>query len=134
MTASEMRMREWSSGVCSSGLFEVGEVAGPWWPGAGREGAVPVAGGDGRSLSWGPGLGGVVGVEDVALAVEEDGDHGRVAQQPFGGFLGESPAITTPHELIEVVDVAQPGQGAPVDSTDARRGGQACVSTFSARW
>src|SRR3546814_10013015 len=56
-------------------VFEVVDVAVPWRPGAGREGAVPVAGGDGPALSWGPGLGGVVGVEDVAFAVENGRAH-----------------------------------------------------------
>jgi len=76
---------------------------------------VPVAGGDGPPLPCAPAFGVVVGVEDVAFAVEEDGHHGRVAQEPFGCLLGESPAVTTQDELVEVVDVSQAGEGAQVD-------------------
>ncbi|HAS11502.1 MAG TPA: hypothetical protein DCS55_13465, partial [Acidimicrobiaceae bacterium] len=48
----------------------------------------------------------------MALAVEEHGDHGRVAQQALRSFLGEAPAVAAQDE---VVDVAQPGKGAQVD-------------------
>jgi hypothetical protein len=87
-------------------VLEVVDVAVPGRSRARREHAVPVPGGDRSSLAGGPAFGVVVGVEEVALAVEEDGDQGRVAQQPFGGFLGQPPPIAPQDQIVEVVDVA----------------------------
>src|SRR3546814_18307596 len=95
-------------------MVEVVDVTVPGRPGARGEHAVSVAGRDGPPLPWRPGLGGVVDVEDVALAVEEHRDHGRVAQQTFGGFHGEPPAVAAQDEVVGVVDVAEAGQRAQV--------------------
>jgi hypothetical protein len=82
---------------------------------------VAVAGGERPALPGGPGLGIVVGIQEVAVAVEEDGNHGRVAQQPPCRLLGELPAVTAQYEVVEVVDVSQAGEARRSSSASARR-------------
>jgi hypothetical protein len=96
-------------------VLQVVDVAVPGRASAAGEYAASVAGGDGASLLAGPGLRRVVRVEHGAFAVEEDGDQGAVAQQLFGGLLGELPAVAAQDQVVEVVQLAQVGEGAQVD-------------------